>query len=218
MPCRVASSTSTMSTPVPYRAITRRRGRLSIAAEPTWAYWVKMPSASWPCAMTSCSDLHWCAVNRKPASSTIARSTSTSPKSESAIMMVPRLVRVTRDSLRRDDVLVGDGEVQAASGVHLAGVCAEQLLPRRLVRERRRRVIAPTCLDLLVAQLNIETVVRDVERDAVTGAQNREVAADGGLGADVEDGRCVGGAILPAVAERRDRFDPAHDQRSEERR
>src|SRR5215510_2801793 len=113
--------------------MTRRCGRLSMAAAPMWAYWVRMPAASRPWLMTSSSDLHWYALSVKPAPSTIARSMSTSPKSESAIMIVPRLVRVTGKPLRDDDVLVGGGEVEAASGVHLPGVGAVQLLPRGLV-------------------------------------------------------------------------------------
>src|SRR5215468_3434974 len=116
--------------------MTRSCGRLSIAAAPMCAYWVRMASASPPKEITSASDLHCCGLNRNPASSTIARSVSTSPKSESAIMTVPRLVRVTGHSLRGDDVLVRDGELEAAARVHLAGVDPVQLLPRGLVGER----------------------------------------------------------------------------------
>src|SRR5215471_24731 len=143
-----------------------------------------MPSASLPCAMTSSSDLHCWAFSRNPASSTMARSTSTSPKSESAIMMVPRLVRVTGQSLRGDDVLVGDGELEATAGVHLSGVGAEQLLPRRLVVQRRLGVVAPALGDLLVRELHVEAVIGNVEADAVAGAQDREVPADRRLGTD----------------------------------
>src|SRR5262245_20070341 len=138
---------------------------------------------------------------------------STSPKSESAIMIVPRLVRVTWEPFRGDDVLVRDGEVQATAGVHLSSVGSVQLLPRRLVDERRCDVVAPPFGDLLVAEVYVETMVGYVERDAITRTQNGEVAADGSLGADIEDGRCIGGATLPAVAEGRDRVDSSHDQR-----
>src|SRR5262245_15894735 len=213
MPCRVASSTSTMSTPVPYRAMTRSCGRLSIAAAPMWAYWVRIASASRPTAITSASDLHWCGLKRNPASSTIARSMFTSPKSESAIMTVPRLVRVTGQSLRGDDVLVGDGEVEAAARVHLAGVFAVELLPRGLVGERRRCVFAPPRGDLLVGEVDVEAMVGHVEGDAIAGTQDREVAADRGFGADVEDGRGIRRAALPAIPEGRDGVDASHDQR-----
>src|SRR5689334_13081711 len=148
---------------------------------------------------------------------------STSPKSESAIMIVPRLVErfverfverlverlvarlvgslvgVTRYPFRGDDVLVGGGEVEAAAGVHLSGVGAEELLPRGLVDQRRRSVVAPPFSDLLVGELDIEAVVGDVERDPVVGAQDRDVATDRGFRADVQNGRCIGGAALAAV-------------------
>src|SRR5215475_2729677 len=163
--------------------------------------------------MTSSSDLHWYASSAKPAPSTIVRSISTSPKSESAIMMVPRLVRVTGHPLRGDDVLVGGGEVEAAAGVHLAGVGAEQFLPGGLVHQCRPGVVAPSFGDLFVGELDVEAVVGDVERDAVAGFEDRDVAADRRFGADVQDGRCVGGAALPAVAECGDGVDAAPDQR-----
>src|SRR5690349_3428896 len=139
--------------------------------------------------MTSSSDLHWCGSSANPASSAMPRSMFTSPKSKSAIMMVPRSVRVTGHSLGMHDVPVGDREVQAASGVHLAGVRPEQLLPGCLVVELRRGVVPPALGDLLVAELHVEAMRRNVEGDAVPGAQNREVAAGGSLGAGVEDRR-----------------------------
>src|SRR5215475_7415235 len=117
--------------------------------------------------MTSSSDLHWYASSAKPAPSTIVRSISTSPKSESAIMMVPRLVRVTGHPSRGDDILVGGGEVEAAAGVHLAGVGAEQFLPRGLIGKRRMGVLAPPFGDFLVGEADIQAMVRDVESDLI---------------------------------------------------
>jgi hypothetical protein len=45
------------------------------------AYWATTAAAPWATSITSSSVLHWAAVSSKPASSMIARSTSTSPKS-----------------------------------------------------------------------------------------------------------------------------------------
>jgi hypothetical protein len=79
IPRRVAASTSTISTPVPYRAMTLQRVRASIALAPTVAYWTMIASASRADSMTSSSVLQSAATSRRPASSMIARSMSTSP-------------------------------------------------------------------------------------------------------------------------------------------
>src|SRR5215475_6196161 len=121
----------------------------------------------------------------------MARSISTSPKSESAIMIVPRSVRVTGNSLRVHDVLVLDGEVQTGTGRHLPDVAAEQLLPRGLVGKLGWRVRPPARGDLLVGELHVDPVRRHIESDHISGAQDREVAAGRRLRRDVQYGRCV---------------------------
>src|SRR5215475_13659573 len=143
----------------------------------------------------------------------MARSISTSPKSESAIMIVPRSVRVTGNSLRVHDVLVLDGEVQAGTGRHLPDVAAGQLLPRGLVGQLGWRVRPPALSDLFVAELDVDPVRLDIEDDAISGTEDGEVPTDRRLRRDVQYGRCVGGTALPAVAHRRDRLDAARDQR-----
>jgi hypothetical protein len=70
-----------MSTPVPYRAITRHRVRALMAFAPTVAYWAMIASASRATPMTSSSVLHWAGTSVRPAPSMMARSMSTSPKS-----------------------------------------------------------------------------------------------------------------------------------------
>jgi hypothetical protein len=63
-----------------------------MAVAPMWAYCRRIPSAFRPYRMTSSSDLHWWGSSANPAFSAMTRSMFTSPKSKSAIMIVPRSV------------------------------------------------------------------------------------------------------------------------------
>lgn len=89
------------------------------------------------------------------------------------------------------DVLVRDGELETAAAVQLPDRGPVDLLPRRLVLQRRRRVLGPPRGDLLVRQQDVDARVVQVDADPVAGAQDGEVAARRGLRAGVEDGRGV---------------------------
>src|SRR5918992_2262126 len=196
MPRRVAAATSSMT------------------REPIPAYWVRTPSTSRPFSITSSSLLHCAAMSWNPALSMIARSMSTSPKSKSAIRIVPlRSVRVTGNPLGVYEILVRHGEFETASAVQLPDRGAVDLLPRCLVLECRPNVLSPSLGDLLIGQENVDARAVQVDADPVAGAQDGEVAAGRGFGAGVENGGGVRRAALPAVTERGQRGDASLDQR-----
>src|SRR5262245_25773210 len=193
-----------------------------MALAPTLAYWVSTPSASRPCSMTSSSLLHCAADSANPAASMTSRSISTSPKSESAIRIVPLVsplcfpldrrclfistsVGVPRDSLGVREVLVFHGELHAAAGVELPNGRAVDFLPRRLVLEHQRGERASAVRDLLVGEQDVGAPFPEVDADPVPRPQDGEVASGSGLGTRVQNRRGVGGAALAPITDRRQR-------------
>jgi hypothetical protein len=94
-----------------------------------------------------------------------------------------------------------DEEVQVGAGVGLQHVVGVEAGPAAGGRRRRSGPLRAAARELLVGHLEREGAGRDVERDPVAGADQRERAAGGGLGGDVQHDRAVGGAGHPAVAD-----------------
>src|SRR3977135_1213183 len=108
---------------------------------------------------------------------------------------------VPRHALGRRDLLIVHRKVEARAARKLADELALQLLPRRLalldVGLPRRLALG----ELGVGNQDIGAPLADIDPDLVAGLEQRQTAADGGLGRGIEDRGTRRRAALPSVAD-----------------
>lgn len=117
---------------------------------------------------------------------------------------------VTRNILA--DVPVFDGEFEHGAIAELTDVSALQFLPGSLADGDGNFEHGAAGGDLFVSDQNIDAAGVEIDANLVAGLEDRQVAADGGFGAGVQDRRAGGGTALTAVAQRWQDINAALDE------
>src|SRR5262245_7458489 len=116
-----------------------------------------------------------------------------------------------------DDVVVAGRKLEAGAGRLLSHGRAVELLPWRVVLGIRIAALGLQPLaafgEFCVGDQDVRPALAKVDTDAVPGLDQSKPAAGRGLRRGVEDRGRAGGAGLSAVANARQRRDPAFDQR-----
>src|SRR5262249_8684946 len=131
-----------------------------------------------------------------------------------AVLLVSRLVGVTRDSLYMRNILVFQCEFHAAPRVELTNRGAVDFLPWCLVVEGLRRQLASALGNFVVGDQYIDPRFVEIHANAVACSQDGQIAASRGFRAGIQNRRRIGCTALPAVTDRWQRFDTLFDERS----
>src|ERR1700753_2563200 len=97
-------------------------------------------------------------------------------------------------------VVILDGEFQAGAGLELPDVVPVKLLPGRMIDDFREFQRSAATRDLLIRKQHIDPSLFQVDFNLIASAKDGQVAANGRLGRNVQDGRAVGSPALPSIA------------------
>src|SRR5271165_3306821 len=107
---------------------------------------------------------------------------------------------VTRNPKPRSNTLELNSVLQHHAGGKLTGALPENLLPRGLALDKKRRESPPPLRQLFIRNQDVRAAPVEIDADAVARAKKSQIAANGRFGGCVQDRRAPRGAALPPVA------------------